>query len=193
MRVRTLVNLSRAAKPQFCGTILPTLNQRTLIKGGVVRYKGRAKWLEAPNVEYGRNGNQHVYVRHPQVSGSAFHISRRWTSGPDTFPIAELCPRPVSTSWCLLAQFVSSSLEAPGDGSCFASSSWAPRQAAGFRSGIADVWCAGKHERPNELRSTRPIEVKPTGAMVSDQRLARPASAGDRDAAAAPQSRTTQA
>jgi hypothetical protein len=39
-------------------------------------------------------------VRHPQVSGGAFHISRisrRWTSGPDTFPIAGLCPTPAST------------------------------------------------------------------------------------------------
>src|ERR1700722_9652773 len=37
-------------------------------------------------------------------------------------------------------------LESPGDGSCFASSSWAPRRVAVFRSGIADVRFAGKRE-----------------------------------------------
>ncbi len=61
---------------------------------------------------------------------------------------------------------MSSSLEAPGDGSCFASSSWAPRQAAASRSGIADVRCAGKHEANNpELRSTQAsIAVSADGA-----------------------------
>jgi hypothetical protein len=34
---------------------------------------------------------------------------------------------------------ISKAFEFPGDGSCFASSSWAPRPAAAFRSGIADV------------------------------------------------------
>ena len=61
--------------------------------------KGVANGLEdAENRRsIGRHGNQHVYVRHPQVSGGAFHIARKWTSGSDTFPIAELCRTLVST------------------------------------------------------------------------------------------------
>ena len=44
----------------------------------------------------------------------------------------------------------------PGDGSCFASSSWAPRQVAAFRNGIADAMCAGNLGPSSpELQSTQ--------------------------------------
>ena len=40
----------------------------------------------------GRHGNQHVYVRDPQVSGSAFSDLAQVDLGPETFPIAGACP-----------------------------------------------------------------------------------------------------
>ena len=49
----------------------------------------------------GRHGNQHVYVRYPQVSGSNTYVQRRWTSGPDKFPIVGSCLLPGSTSFRL--------------------------------------------------------------------------------------------
>ena len=41
----------------------------------------------------GRHGNQHVYVRDPQVSGSVVSDLAQVDLGPDTFPIAGLCLR----------------------------------------------------------------------------------------------------
>jgi hypothetical protein len=48
----------------------------------------------------GRHGNQHVRVRRPQVTGSVLRLTQV-DPGPDAFPIAELCLKPVSTSWRL--------------------------------------------------------------------------------------------
>src|ERR1700722_16622166 len=100
----------------------------------------------------GWHGNQHVCVRRPQVSGTlasrltqvdlqAWHV-------PEQGSCAYWCPP--SKCWELgkfvVRSFVIRIVEMPGDGSCFASSSWAPRQVVAFRNGIAAVRFAGKRE-----------------------------------------------
>ena len=81
--------------------------------------------------------------------------------------------------------------EIPGDGSCFASSSWAPRRVVAFRNGIADVRCAGQHE--TGIRASKHSGLdrgqRRRRALVSDQCLARSAPATDRDTAAASKGR----
>jgi hypothetical protein len=74
----------------------------TLSPEGGVRpvSKGAPNGLESTENRrsIGRHGNQHVYVRHPQVSGRVTSDLAQVDPGPDIFPIVELCPEPVSTS-----------------------------------------------------------------------------------------------
>ena len=62
--------------------------------------KGEPNGLESTENRrsVGRHGNQHVYVRHPQVSGSVTSDLTQVDLRAGLFPIVELCPEPVSTS-----------------------------------------------------------------------------------------------
>ena len=71
----------------------------------------------------------------------------------------------------------------------FASSSWAPQPVAAFRSGIADVAVCRKARSTSRTAEHPGLDRRQRRrrALVSDQRLARPAPAVHRDAAASPQ------
>jgi hypothetical protein len=56
--------------------------------GGSPVSKGEPNGLESTEDRRsaGRHGNQHVYVRDPQVSGELTSTLCRWTSGDNAFP-----------------------------------------------------------------------------------------------------------
>jgi hypothetical protein len=68
------------------------LNPNAGVSSGI---KGEANGLESTQDRRsaGRHGNQHVYVRYPQVSGSVVSDFAQVDLGPDTFPMTERCLR----------------------------------------------------------------------------------------------------
>ena len=135
-----------------------------------------------------RHGNQHVCERHPQVSGWRAHVLTQ-------VDLSVTIPFPERQELCRIRVGLRDpprDVESPGDGSCFASSSWAPRPAAAFRNGIAAVQVcrAARDEQPGASEHPGLDRVqRRRRALVPDQRLPRPAPAIDRDAAAASEGR----